>query len=349
MQNGNLYALLEEDKMKKHHLLTDILNLITVCLIAYINFSTDFTSWIFSIISSVVVTVIFCSTTFGKSTTYLVASILVSFASYYFSTNVHDTNSILNTLISIFDLYCPTYVLYLCLKSEKLGLGKVLYFTTAASIATNLLTLAKIKYFDKVSLIDVINEAYDQVSNTYLTVFSSNKSFEGFNPEQLLSAVDTVRDITVMLLPAFVIIACMVISYILMVAVRGMTKIYLGNKYPNVEYFYQATCGKMLSVITIVLVLISFAFGNEYFSSAVYNFAIVACFIYFSVGVSVAYFFIIKKLRNIHLAKICTALLVIASVISVLIMPTFNGLSILFMIGLMDSNVNFRKLKKVGV
>ena len=334
--------------IKKYSLLTEFINILLICLIGYINFSSQSVSWVLTLISAIILTVIFTKDTIKKSIFYFAFTILGSFAVYYFQTDVRDTDLLLNTCIRILDLALPAFVLNLCLRSKKMNLGKVLYFTSGANLFVNLLSLTKIKYYDKINMMDTIDVFYNELIDTYKTVLSGNYAFNTINIDEIIPVFNIIKEITVMLIPAFLIILCMAVSYILIVATRGMLKVYSNRDYSNIEYFYQISVGRFLSTITLIFLIVALLFGSEYFVSAIYNFVFVACFIDFVNGVSVIYFFMIKKLRGLFAAKILTAVILILSLISVALIPTFNGISILFVIGLMDSTVNFRKLKKVG-
>lgn len=332
-------------KKSRSHM-TEILNILLICFISYINFSIPGNSLVITLISSVILAVIFSVCTAARATVNLCIGLAASALIFMLEPVTHDLNYIFESCIAMLDLFLPAFVLSLCFSNKKLGLGKTLYFTTGANLLVNLLSLAKIRYIDKINLIEQVNTVYDEIFSTYTSLIAGSTAIEGAG--DITAVFDAIKELSVMLIPALLIISCMAVSYILIVATRGMLKTYFREEHTEIEYFFQLRTGKLLSTVTIVLLLLAFMSGDAYFTSAIYNFAVIAGFIYFINGLSVVYFYLIKSIRVVPLAMLVLAVAFIVSLFAAVLMPAINVFTLLFVVGLLDSSANFRRLKKVG-
>ena len=335
-------------KKNKISLGTEILNILLICLVNYIVMSKDSSSLFVNFVASLVLAVTLCASSSKKASFYTVFGVLMAFIIYCASFTFSDTAFIVNGVIRVADLYLPAYVLQLCFKSTKAKIGTTVYLVSGANLLVTILDLAKIKYIDKINTAETLEASIGDMIEDYMAVIDTNAVFKDIGAERINELFDSVCKITVMLLPAFYIISCIIISYIFIISVRGMLKVYLKEEHEHIEHFYQISVGRMFSNITLILILLAMISGNSYFTAAVYNFAVIAGFIYLINGIAVVYFLMIKKTRNKYAGLILTIALMIFSVISVVTMPSINGFTIMFLIGLLDSSVNFRKLKRVG-
>lgn len=319
-----------------------IIDLILICLISYINFYSGTGSLPVTIVLSILLTVVFSSGTVLMSVIKLAVGLALSLVLC-----IYEYSAIsLDFFIGFLDLYMPSFILQMCLRYKTNNLNKTVYYTAAGHIFVSCLSLAKVKYIDKSDLINEISLMFDELSEMYTTLIPMSSDM--VNIKDVAEIVELIKNTTIMFIPAFIIVSCIVLSYIQIALSRGIIKTYLKEEHNEIEYFYQIRIGKLLSTITIILLLISFGSDSVYFASAIYNFAFVAGFIYIINGLSVLYFYLIKTVRNIPVSILLIIIILVVSIFISALMPMANIFTILFILGFLDSSANFRKLKKVG-
>ncbi len=299
-----------------------------------------------TIISAVILTVIFSNGTAKASVIKLVCGILVSVFILMNNTSAEEISRYLTIIVRIADLFLPAYVLHLCFRNGKQNLGSAIFFTAGSNLIVTCLSLAQTTFVDKINMIDEIEKMYDSIYTTYVSIIAGSGINQ--NPEEISVIFNAVKELSVMLIPSVLILSCIILSYIHIVFSRDMLKMYLKQEHNQIEYFYQIRTGKLLSTMTIILLLLTYFSGSSYFASGVYNFAVIAGFIYVINGLAVVYFLLIKKTKKVSISIIILTLGIIVSIITSIIMPVANIFTVLFIVGLMDTTFNFRKLKKVG-
>ena len=330
----------------KHNKLQNLLIIIFVLFLTYIQNTSA--SALISFVLCALLAVIFEGCSNKKVLVLSLLGFAFSFAVYWFDAEVYDINSLVYMLIKYMDIFIPAVSVSYCFKN-KYTLGRTIKYTASGYTAITLVSLAQIKYIEKINMTDAVRENIDNASALSLDVLRATTDFTQSDTAQIEKALTMVKDIMLMLMPCMFIILHILLSYILVISVKFILKHCFSKEHTEIESFYQIYIGRTLSNITIILLLISMFNGSELFIGGIYNFAVIAGFIYFVAGLSVVNFFMIKITKNKISGNFLTLIITLFALISMCVMPTFSGGTVLFFIGLLDSSRNFRKLKKAGV
>ena len=249
-------------------------------------------------------------------------------------------------LINFFDIYLPALVLARLFKIKKISLYESMAGLTLSNIFIVLLSLSKIKFVDKIDISKEFGGELALFFENFKYILTQTPNLPSVNLEEIDTLLNTVQNTIIMLIPSILIIVCFILSYAELILSKALIGAYTNKKLKNIESFYQIYIGNTISIITLVLLVISFSSSGTQFSFAVFNMAVICSFLYIVNGLAVVYFLLIKKTRKTALSTILLVVVVFVSFLSVSFLPTINGASILFLIGLMDTSMNFRKLKR---
>lgn len=329
----------------KHSKLQNLLIMLFVLFAAYIQNTSA--SVLISFVVCALLTAMFEGCTNKKVIIFSVFGFVCSFALYWFNTEIHDIKSMVYMLISYFNVFVPSIILSYCLK-HKFSLANTIKYTAGGYTFITLMSLAEIKYIEKINMSDMMKEHIENAFALSLDMLHATTDFTPNDITHIEKALAMINDIMIMLMPCMYIILHIILSYILIVSVKSILKHCFKKEHNHIECFYQIYAGRTLSNITIILLLLSMFYASNLFVGGVYNFSLIAAFIYSVTGISVVSFYMIKLTKSKSSGYFLTLIIMIFSLISLCVMPAFNGGTVLFFIGLLDSSRNFRKLKKAG-
>ena len=249
-------------------------------------------------------------------------------------------------LINFLDIYLPALVLSSLFKIKKINLYESMAGLTLSNIFIVLLGLSKIKFIDKINISKEFGSELALFFDNFKYIITQTPNLPSVNLEEIDTLLNTVQSTIIMLIPSILIIVCFILSYFELVLSKALIRAYTNKKLNNIESFYQIYIGNTISIITLILLVVSFSSSGTQFSFAVFNMAVICSFLYIINGLAVVYFLLIKKTRKTALSTLILVGVIFVSFMSISFLPTINGVSILFFVGLMDTSMNFRKLKR---
>lgn len=270
----------------------------------------------------------------------LLYSIIISFLSFYISFDITIFDNVYYYIFNYLKIHLFAIITCLCFKKE-LDFKSTVTSIFFISLSLVIFDLAKYKFIDKISFYNELSgglELYLEEYNKTLTNAGIN-----FDSEQIYALFFKVKDIILLLYPSFVVITAFIESFL----VYFFTRIIIGsvtqkrfNSQFKLRNFY---IGKTLSFLVLILLVISPE--GSMFENAVYNFTLVASFIYLINGFAVIEHKVSALIKNNILLYFCMLLILIFSTLTVLILPTINGISIMFIIGITDTTFDYRKIR----
>ena len=324
-----------------------IISLIIIAVVEYTVFSLGANS-VVTLIGIPIISSVLCTAS-GKRTFVIdcifasAMSLLTAVLSGY-STEVR---SLTGFVIAFFQLHLPAVVFAVCLSKYKFSLKQTVIAVSGANVLVTIADLAVIKYLHKIDITKQVNDFFTEFSDTYISVIANTELSQGLNADALDEMMGVIKSVFLTLMPGILVLTCVIMSFvtfkIICVILRNLTKVDIDPR-SKLRFF---TIEGSLSLVTFILILLSFVVDSSYFAGGVYNFALLAGFAYAANGLAVVDFWLSVKIKNNYTHTILMIFLVFAAFISSVFMSAFNALSILFFIGLIDTNIDFRKIHKL--
>ena len=340
-----IYIHLEE-VMEKTRRINHIFLLVIIALLEYIVFSSHL-SGISGIVAfcacPIFCTVLYTLKSKQQIAVYMVFALFCSLLSYCFVFDIKLVDNIINFLFTFMQIHLCAFVLSNCLKSRNNSFKNAIFALTGANLFIAIANIAVIRYYHNIDIIDVLNTYFKQVADESVAIIKSYGIIEGVTQQQIIDVFDLVCNAIISLIPAALIIICFVISFVTYEITAIMFKAYIKNR-TNDQKFRFVSVPNSLSIAAVLLLLVSLISDSLYLGSVIYNFVLVAAFLYISQGYAVICFYIYKKIKSDALAIIISVTVLMITIISCALIPSINGFSVLFFVGLFDSNFDFRKI-----
>ena len=333
--------------MNKPDSSSNIISLFIIAVIEYTMFALNSISIISFICIPILTTVLVTAN--SKKSYYLrlisafVLSLISAFAAGY-SLNIHD---MCEAGVIFIQLHIPAVAIAYCINNHNFDFKTSVIYASGANVIALIANLAVVKYVHNVDMTKLIGDEIDAMSDMYKTLMSTANLSGTLDAETFDNMFKLVKSAVVMLMPAILILSCVVIAFVVFkitcTIIDNFTKIRVGYV-SKLRYFI---INSKLSFITFLLLIISSVSGNSYFTGAVYNFAMIAAFAYVADGIALVDFLLAKNIKNKIIHKIAIILIVILSILSGAVLSGVNGLTVLFFVGLLDAGRDFRKLRKL--
>lgn len=232
--------------------------------------------------------------------------------------------------------------------ASKKGLSfiSVLAFGGIACLVPFLVSFLKMKFIDGADLLEeFINKPVSEIFATYIKLLPAD--MEGVDElKNVMGELQWfVKQTLAMIVPSCFIIFCVSYAYIVFAAGRKLLSKVFGIclDYP---FFRQLQMPRSASFALAVLFIISFFTGTSNFSGAVTNIIMVLSFFYVVCGIAVIDSMLFKKGFRPAFRILIYIASVFASLFVSIIIPFLNLPSVLLMLGIIDSSMDFRHLKK---
>ena len=268
-------------------------------------------------------------------------SLIIAFLSFYISFDISITDNLYYFVYNYLKIHL--FALAVCY-----GFKKALNFKTAlcgifsVSIFISVLELAKFKYIDNISFSKELSGAIEQ----YIEMYISTIKTTGLNIDfdQLSEMLFKSKELLLIMYPSLLMIGCFIESFIIYFFSRIIIGLFCKKRFDNEHKFRNFYIGKGLSFIVLILLIASPK--GSMFENCVYNFTLIAAFLYFLNGFAVVSYLFNKFIKKDYLLYLCLVFVLFLSVITILILPTVNGISIMFIMGLTDATFDYRKIRR---
>ncbi len=331
---------------RKQGVFFDILNIIILTAISYISACNDTASALIVLLSSSVAASVFASASRGKFVAYQIYGCICFIAAWFLHGTAVTADSVISALIAMLNLYLPAFAVTICFgRKDTTALSSAAY-VTIANIFVLLLSMAKIKFYDKTDMYAQLETLFNDIIGQYSDLISSNSSMLGISSAALTQLMSTAKQVIIMMIPSMLIASSMVCAYFVTAASRGLLGVYAPDKKPNIGYFSDFHMDGTLCKISLALLIIAMFSQNLYLSAGIYNFLAVAVFLYFADGLAIVNFAAVSRTNNRPLSLLITAAVGVVAFTTVATLPMFNGMTILFLLGIIDSGRDFRRTMK---
>ena len=301
---------------------------------------------VFTVLTTAVFTYILFDENFSNKTKLcIVFTIGLTFVSIFLKTKL------LVFLIQIVNIILPSAVLSYMFGKKITDLADLVKGVTLANLAVSLLDLAKLKFYDKYDLIkDGVTPYFDKIKPVYTELLNQNKAiipseaFEAFN-----SVFDMIQDFTVRFIP-FMLIA---VSALTAFFIIKLSAYFIGTSLKKSAYsiassFEEYTTPHHSGILMIILFVVILSGANNSFASACYNLIAYIFAEYIICGTAIILYIVKKHTKAKGVLKLfifCLCIFLICVLSAFL--SFIGGLNILVLLGMFDSNFNFRKLEKL--
>lgn len=331
---------------KKQGIFFDIINIIILTAISYISASADSASVLIVLLSSSVAASVLATVRSVRAVVYAIYGCVCFAAAFLLRGSTVTADAFISALIAILNIYLPALTVSLCFKRKKTSALETAAFATAANILVLLLSMAKIRFCDKTDMYAQLEAVFSDIIGQYSALLSSDSAVLGINSAALNQLLSTAKQVIIMMIPSMLIASSMLCAYFIMTVSRGLLGVYAPVKKPDIGYFSQFHIDGTLSKISLALLIIALFSENMYLTAGIYNFLAVAVFLYFADGLAVINFAASARTGNRPLSLLITAAVGVVAFLTVVTLPMFNGMTVLFLLGIIDSGRNFRQIKK---
>lgn len=331
---------------KKQGLFFDVLNIVTLAAISYISAFTGSEYSLVVLISASVAAAVFTMVTENKSVLYLMFGFVCFIFACFIGNSDINAENCFDVILRALDLYLPAFAISLCFRRKNADTPSTVAYASMANIIVLLLSLAKIKFYNNIDLHKQLESVFNEIINQYSELISSNSALIGINPTMLSKSLETAKQALIMMLPSLMIIASMVCAYFVIVVSRSLINVHSRSQALSIEYFADLHIDNKLCKVSIVLLVIALFSENLYLTAGIYNFLAVAVAIYFADGLAIVNYIAFSKTNNRPLSLLITVAVAVAAFTTVATLPIFNGMTILFLLGVLDSGRDFRKIMK---
>jgi len=270
----------------------------------------------------------------------IVYSIIVSFFSFYISFDITIVDNIYYYIFVYLKIHLLAVVLSLCFKKE-LDMKNTVVFLFSIIILACIFELSKYKFIDKINFSKELSTGIEQYVTDYVKTLENTGL--NFDSEQVYNLFFKVKDIILLLYPSFVVIASLIEAYMIYFLSRTVIGSVSRKGFTDDFRLRNFYIGKSLSFIVLIFLLVSTK--DSMFENVVYNFTLIASFLYFINGFAVVEYMLNKVIKRNLMLYICMFFILIVSFVTVILLPTINGISIMFIIGITDSSFDYRKLR----
>ncbi len=262
-----------------------------------------------------------------------------------------DKIHVLNFALSALNILLPSLVISVMFDKKRSDLSELVKAGTLANIAVTILELAKIKFIDKINLVDeYITPAFENAKNTYAEVIINNAEALPDNFSETFNQVYTyAQDYLVRFIPFILIISSVFASFVLIkLSAFLIAKITLKTSpYKLASPFEQYCAPHHNGFLMIALFIVIIAMEVNSFSLACYNLIAFIFTEYVICGIAIVFYIVSKRINAKGIFKyfmffVSSMLILIVSAL----MSFIGGLNILVLMGMFDSTFNFRKLAK---
>lgn len=223
----------------------------------------------------------------------------------------------------------------------------VIAYGTISALLPILMWFFKNKFLDGINILEeYINKPVSQFFTIYRQMVPSNTQ----NADQLKEVFENLQwylqQTMAMIIPSCFILVCTITSYLVFVCGRKLLSKVNNISLYSYPLFNQLQMPKSTSFAMAVLFIISFFTGTSNLSGAITNVIIVLSAFYMVCGISVTDAFLSKKISRPILKLIIYAIALCGSAFIGIIIPFFSLPSALLLLGVIDSSLDFRRLRK---
>ena len=166
-----------------------------------------------------------------------------------------------------------------------------------------------------------------------------------FDYTKMYEIINAGKNTVIILIPAILIIVMFISAFIIYEISKYVMVSFTRKTFSDDSKYRNFKINGALSLITIALLLTSALSDSEMYSNAVLNFSIISSFVYLANGFAVICHYLIKKINNKVLVIISAIAVIIMTFMSVFMISSINGFTIIFFIGLLDTTFDFRKIR----
>lgn len=266
---------------------------------------------------------------FRRNIRYSILSIIVS-------------SFVLGILIDLFTgvfmllLFGPLSVIFVYLLNKKEKSHKILIITTVVFFISILIVILLSGYIFGVSFVEHMELSLNKAFKVQLDMIK-NMSLTNYEMSKIKNMMGMIEDYMIAILPAALIVFSGFVAYINYL-VSGAVLRRIGNRnihVPRFKYFRMPSNSILGILIIFIATWIIKYFKMLYYHTIFLNVMIIVLFILFIQGLAVLVFYLDRKKTNKFIKGIIL-------VLSVMYIPMWLLVSF---IGLMDSLINFRKVK----
>lgn len=331
---------------RKHGVFFDILNIIILTVISYICASTDSVYAPVVLLSSAVAAAVFTLAPQKRYVIYQIYGCICFAVSFFIHGTAVTVDSIINALIAMLNLYLPSFAVSVCFRQRNSTALSAAAYVSAANIFVLLLSMAKIRFFDNTDMYKQLETMFSDIIAQYSELLSSNSAVFGINSVALGQLMSTAKRVIIMMMPSMLITSSMICAYFVISVSCGLLKVYAPDKKPDIGYFSDFHIDGLLCKISLGLLIIAMFSQNMYLTAGIYNFLAVAMFLYFADGLAIVNFMAVSHTNNRPLSLLITVAVGIVAFTTVATLPMFNGMTLLFLLGIIDSGRDFRRTMK---
>lgn len=210
---------------------------------------------------------------------------------------------------------------------------------TGAVLLVVLLQIGKLRWLDG---IDFMETFVEQPTSNMAAIYQSL-----YGPSVLSQDVIWLLQQAVgAIIPACLLIFSLYLAYFVFLLSRKLLYCWCHMVYPNIAHFWEIQCRRYVSISFAVALLLSNLLGMSQTGNAALNLAMILGSAIMLCGFSVIDYYFRKTRLACGLRALIYVIGFIALNFLTLIIPLFHTMTILIMIGLLDSFFNFRKLQQ---
>lgn len=272
--------------------------------------------------------------------TCLISSLCALFLSMLFCGFIAIGGEVQGLFISIEAILTGVVCAIMTVKRESFYKG--VWLTAAAYLVPSYINVMQSAYKTGQSVADYLTLAsFEQVKVSLAQTLSQLQLSE----EALIDILDTIREITIMIIPSVLVIVSIVIGYAIMWYVNySLRKLPIKNK---TEHSFSELRMPRISIIILILIFaLFFVSSSEKMDYIFINMIVVLGGLCFFSGMSVVDFYMRKKIKNVFPRVLSHFLIYTVSGIITGIIPYVNIFLIYIIVSAVDSFANFRRIGK---
>ncbi len=302
----------------------------------------------FAFIISLIGNILMCIIAYRSNTVKSVGCLIATFAFmvvFGFVGNTFSLNHLLDCAISTLNFLLIGFSIGIMLKYTG-EISKILIVGTSSSLAVIALEIVRFRINYTTSILDaLVNEPIKNFLSGYEEIVkSSGVDFTEMFGASIEDAIWALSQSVSMIVPALLILSSLALAFIVYAVSKKILKMYRVKLYTKSFDEFGLPAATSIALVASYIITM---FSSSTFGAACANILIILTTLYVICGFSVVEYKFKSKVRfSLFRIIIYIVVLFVSSFVSMLI-PFFNVVSILMIIGMFDGVYDFRKLRRL--